>query len=200
MTAWIEYLARQERSVTSRLGAGWTISRLWTRDRWVNECAEDLQISRAEAVEICDHILRDLVEAVGHGEFSGASVVAAKSVYADWSSRPSPKDEVRFAGNHLVYKLYDHDDKPLYVGITSRGPQRLVEHHRTKSWFKDVETVLFERFGTREQSAAREVVLIKELKPAFNVQHNRHQARLGTRSGPSPFGVGAPTLVTSPSK
>jgi predicted GIY-YIG superfamily endonuclease len=75
-------------------------------------------------------------------------------------------------GQHLVYKLFDAMGALLYVGITHRGPTRLAEHYRRKSWFNEVVRVEFERFKTREICAAREAFLIKALSPRHNIQHN----------------------------
>lgn len=75
-------------------------------------------------------------------------------------------------GAHLVYRLYDRRGRLLYVGVTDRGPQRLVEHYRIKPWFGMVERVEFERFTTRRRALDRERVLIGRDAPRFNVQHN----------------------------
>lgn len=75
-------------------------------------------------------------------------------------------------GEHLVYMLFDRARDLLYVGITSRGPTRLVEHYRLKPWFNQVARVEFERYMTREISAARETFLIKALHPLHNIVHN----------------------------
>lgn len=80
-------------------------------------------------------------------------------------------------GSQLVYFLRDESGVLLYVGITGRGPVRLVEHYRTKDWFTRVARVDFERYDTRPEAERREVQAIKTLGPRYNVVHNTSGAR-----------------------
>ncbi len=76
----------------------------------------------------------------------------------------------------MVYILFDVSNDLLYVGITDRGPVRLAEHYRHKSWFSHVCRVEFERYETRADSERREKYLIQERAPLHNIQHNKgHQ-------------------------
>ena len=72
----------------------------------------------------------------------------------------------------MVYLLHDANSVLLYVGITDRGPVRLVEHYRHKPWFSQVCRVEFERYETRTASEAREKSLITKRAPLHNIQHN----------------------------
>lgn len=75
-------------------------------------------------------------------------------------------------GDHFLYRLYDAAGVLLYVGITDRGPARLVEHYRSKPWFGQVTRVEFERYPTRKICELREEFLIKKLHPRHNVIFN----------------------------
>lgn len=80
---------------------------------------------------------------------------------------------------HMVYRLSDASGQLLYVGITNRGPVRLAEHYRHKPWFRDVVSVVFERYATRHESMQRERDLIVLLRPTYNIQHNTAVTRAG---------------------
>lgn len=72
-----------------------------------------------------------------------------------------------------VYLYYDHNDFLIYVGITSRGVKRQVEHNASKEWWQFVARQEVEHFDTRPEAAARERFLIETHTPPFNTQHNR---------------------------
>lgn len=71
-----------------------------------------------------------------------------------------------------VYRYYDAHDVLVYVGITSRGIGRNREHNGSKSWWKYVTRQEVEHFPDRMAAHAREVDLIRQFSPPFNVQHN----------------------------
>lgn len=78
----------------------------------------------------------------------------------------------RGSADHTLYMLYDEDGALLYIGITDRGPRRLVQHYKDKPWFGEVARSEFYRCPTRRGAEAQEVALIKELHPRHNVVHN----------------------------
>lgn len=68
-----------------------------------------------------------------------------------------------------VYTFYGAAGEPLYVGVTTIGLSR-YRHHRSKAdWFDCVATARFEHFTDAAEAYAREVVLIRELRPQHNI-------------------------------
>lgn len=74
-----------------------------------------------------------------------------------------------------VYKYYDSWGVLLYVGITSRGAARNVEHDG-KIWWQYVSRQEVEHCESREDALNVEAKLIKEYCPPFNIQHNKFSA------------------------
>lgn len=77
-----------------------------------------------------------------------------------------------------VYLYYDSSDILIYVGITSRGIKRNVEHNTTKDWWRFVARQEVEHFDTRGEALAREKQLIVKHSPPFNTQHNPAVAKV----------------------
>lgn len=71
-----------------------------------------------------------------------------------------------------VYLYYDHNDFLIYVGVTSRGIKRQVEHNTSKDWWQFVTRQEVEHFADRPEAMARERDLIVLHTPPFNTQHN----------------------------
>ncbi len=178
MKTFPQFIERMERSILGRIGAGQSPTVAFKLDRWTQEMAEDLQVAPEAAHRANVKILESLVAAYA----LSPTVQSAKAVFAEFRAPTVPIGDSDLElsggeGDHMVYKLFDGSRGLLYIGITSRGPARLVEHHRRKPWFKYVETVEFERFETRSASARREAYLIERYAPLYNVQHNRGRAR-----------------------
>ncbi len=172
------FLDRQQRTVLSAVGAGKPLS-FFVFPRWDRELSDDLECSIDEAHTINVFIHDALKSALA----ADHSVTAARAVYgfvAATLTGVDPHGDLHLSGGtgqHTVYKLFDGDRRLLYVGITSRGPQRLVEHHRKKPWFPLVESVVFEKYETRSESAHREEDLIKRFHPIHNIMHNKCRVR-----------------------
>jgi hypothetical protein len=179
------WLKRQEVTVLSRLGAGVTPREAVHVERWVRELPgyDDAEVRSfvALVVNAIETSLAAMIEATptestGGREVTPArmAVAAGRDVYAFYRESvaqarvltPGPR------GSHMVYLLLDELGCLLYVGITSRGPQRLAEHYRSKSWFLDVCSTRFEWYATRAEIEQREKLLIRTLHPRYNVQHN----------------------------
>lgn len=71
-----------------------------------------------------------------------------------------------------VYLYFDADGILIYVGITSRGPDRQAEHARDKPWWPLVRRQEVEHYDTRRDAESREKALIGERRPPYNVLHN----------------------------
>lgn len=171
----IAHLKRQERSVTSRIGAGMPLAEAMQAERWVRELSDDVTCSKEESSLFIDLIIANVTKAVGPLRDKPSRVAATRLVYAHYveAMRGRTVADPQQVGKHMVYLLYAEDGSLLYVGITDRGPTRLAEHYRHKPWFHLVCRVEFERYQTRDGSEAREKYLIQKLSPLHNIQHNR---------------------------
>lgn len=70
-----------------------------------------------------------------------------------------------------LYRLFDTDDRLLYVGISSNPKERLKAHAADKPWWPEVASREIEWFPSREQAAAAEVAAIRTEQPIHNHQH-----------------------------
>jgi hypothetical protein len=77
-----------------------------------------------------------------------------------------------------VYRYYDARGYLIYVGITRTGISRNRQHNADKAWWPWVASQRVEHFASRDVAHAREIELITEFQPPFNVQHNPEQAQL----------------------
>lgn len=174
--AFAGFLGRVEATLVSRVGAGQTISEAWNEDRWRRELEADLP----EAPELAGFLL----EGIRANLRSVHDARGVRDVFSRMTNRvpivalaiEKVAPEVVSPSPHLVYLLYDERGRLLYIGITDRGPRRLVEHYREKAWFSMVARVDIERMPSRAAAEERERALIRERGPAFNVQHNRARA------------------------
>ena len=71
-----------------------------------------------------------------------------------------------------LYRYFDREGALIYVGVTSRGATRNVEHNTTKGWWQYVAHQQVEHFSTRAAALAAEKRAILAFGPPFNVQHN----------------------------
>jgi len=71
-----------------------------------------------------------------------------------------------------VYLYYDSHGILIYVGITSRGVRRQVEHNTSKDWWPFVVRQEVQHYPTRDAALKSERDLITRYLPPFNTQHN----------------------------
>jgi hypothetical protein len=89
---------------------------------------------------------------------------------------------------HIVYRFYAHDGRLLYVGMTSKGGARWMDHANVQPWWGDVGIVKVEHFPTRDDAALAEQDAIRDEHPLYNTlkydgkDPNRHIYR-AHRSG-----------------
>jgi predicted GIY-YIG superfamily endonuclease len=69
-----------------------------------------------------------------------------------------------------VYRLFDADDRLLYVGCSEYWNLRINAHRRDKDWFPTVTRTTVERFPTREEALAAELAAIRTEAPIHNVR------------------------------
>ncbi len=72
---------------------------------------------------------------------------------------------------HTVYRFYDADGVPLYVGRTGNLQSR-VHTHKLKKWWGDVATLETEVFSDAEEAGEAEKTQIRRLQPVYNIQMN----------------------------
>ncbi|WP_428956179.1 GntR family transcriptional regulator [Streptomyces sp. cg35] len=71
-----------------------------------------------------------------------------------------------------LYRLYDENDRLLYVGMSNEPKERMKAHAADKTWWPEVATRDFEWFGTRAEAAQAEIEAIRGEQPIHNHTHN----------------------------
>jgi hypothetical protein len=164
----LAFLDRQHRTMAARIGAGESLPGAFNFARWNGEAVANMDVSFPVARALNDFVVGRLIEALD----LNPSVASVHAVYGELASRVVAggilKDDVA-VGPFLVYRLLDRYGRLLYVGLTERGPMRLVEHAHRKAWWPFVVRVTFERFGSRAEAAARERFTIQTENPVYNV-------------------------------
>ncbi|MFE9286691.1 GIY-YIG nuclease family protein [Streptomyces olivaceus] len=76
-----------------------------------------------------------------------------------------------------LYRLYDIDDRLLYIGIAVDPETRLRVHSREKTWWPMVAQRSIEWFADRPAAEAAERSAIVTEKPVHNVSHSTTRKR-----------------------
>ena len=71
-----------------------------------------------------------------------------------------------------LYRLFDADERLLYIGIADKWTSRMTQHAAEKAWWSDVASTRFESFPTRDEACAAEKAAIIAERPLHNVVHN----------------------------
>ena len=80
--------------------------------------------------------------------------------------------EVLASLRHYVYRLYDADDRLLYVGCTRRFAKRLQEHMRDKEWAAQIDRwTISDPYPNRDEARAAEAAAIRDEAPRHNRVH-----------------------------
>lgn len=72
-----------------------------------------------------------------------------------------------------LYRVYDAQDRLLYVGISSNWFGRVAQHAHDKDWWGDVATIKVQAFEDRVEAIAAEIQAIRAEHPLHNTQHRR---------------------------
>ncbi len=67
-----------------------------------------------------------------------------------------------------VYRLYDADDRLLYVGLTM-NPLGRMSKHRRRAWWQDVDRITMQWFDGREAAKAAEWRATGTDAPLYNI-------------------------------
>lgn len=76
---------------------------------------------------------------------------------------------VNLSARTALYRLYDQDDRLLYVGISNEPERRLLAHRADKEWWPEVESTQLDWFDSRLEAARAETKAIADEGPAYNV-------------------------------
>lgn len=76
-----------------------------------------------------------------------------------------------------VYRLYDSDNRRLYVGLAQNVDRRLGEHVH-KPWWPAVEGVAVSKFDSRDDAREAETAAIVHELPAHNRVHSTTVVRV----------------------
>lgn len=72
-----------------------------------------------------------------------------------------------WAGRHVVYRIYNADDRLLYVGYSGNWPRRLSNHKRSP-WASDAAWYNVRVYPTQREALAAERTAIVYERPAHN--------------------------------
>ena len=70
-----------------------------------------------------------------------------------------------------LYRFFDARGQLLYVGISVRVANRLMEHRLGSRWFERVRSMTVEWYRTRSGALDAEAEAIHDERPQFNVAH-----------------------------
>jgi len=77
---------------------------------------------------------------------------------------------------HYVYRFYDADLEPLYIGLTYGGAHRWHQHRKTSAWWPLAEYVAVSFYASYEDIHVAEKAAIRKERPRFNKQFVRGPA------------------------
>lgn len=79
---------------------------------------------------------------------------------------------------YVLYRLYDRENRLLYVGRTINPAGRLNAHLYRQLWADEVAGATFQRFTDPVTLARAEVEAIRRERPRYNVVHNGRPHRV----------------------
>lgn len=89
-----------------------------------------------------------------------------------------------------LYRMYDEQDRMIYVGITCNVTNRMRAHQAEKPWWADVCRIEMERYPNQPAARAVEAKIIQTVAPVHNggggVYRTRQTIRNVDDSEPSP--------------
>lgn len=86
-----------------------------------------------------------------------------------------------------LYRLFDANDRLLYIGIAERWTGRLAQHHADKTWFGDVARLTIEHHPDHTAALEAEAAAIRSERPEHNVMHNGQRST--SEQAPQPSAV-----------
>jgi predicted GIY-YIG superfamily endonuclease len=80
-----------------------------------------------------------------------------------------------------LYRLFDKEDRLLYVGISKKVFNRINEHMNEKSWASEIAREEVTRFANRGEAMDAEIEAIKKEQPLYNIQHQDRSQKSETK-------------------
>lgn len=74
------------------------------------------------------------------------------------------------AWKHSLYRHFDIHGQLLYIGISISAVNRLGQHKVNSHWFNAIQRIEVQKFKTREDAAAAEIIAIQTEHPLHNIQ------------------------------
>lgn len=75
--------------------------------------------------------------------------------------------------SYRLYRHYSAENELLYIGVSSRIPQRNREHEKLSPWWYEIARIEIEPFPDRKSLLEAERLAIQAEQPRFNIQHNK---------------------------
>ncbi|WP_328903233.1 hypothetical protein OHR86_27930 [Streptomyces sp. NBC_00441] len=85
-----------------------------------------------------------------------------------------------------LYRAYDADLQPLYIGISSCSPVRLDTHRRTSRWWPLAEYIAISAYGTAHAVEEAERAALRNERPHFNKRGVRGPANVSINAHGDP--------------
>jgi len=85
---------------------------------------------------------------------------------------------------HVVYRIYDQDDRLLYVGMSSNPKARLTAHRNYSPWMIDAVRHEEVTYPSHESAREAEMGAIRDEDPLHNIEWSRINSR---RRPPNPL-------------
>ncbi|WP_200309150.1 hypothetical protein [Streptomyces adelaidensis] len=95
----------------------------------------------------------------------------------------------RRAGNSLLYRFYDAERQPLYIGITGTGEVRIATHRRRSAWWELAEYIAVSAYPNWPSLAEAERAAIRAEKPRFNKAGTQWRQQALIRLDAEPKGI-----------
>lgn len=73
-------------------------------------------------------------------------------------------------GRTALYRLFDAEERLLYIGITHNLKERFYQHSTTRPWWSSVANQRIEWLDTRVEAEASERAAIRSERPIWNVK------------------------------
>ncbi|MFJ6667464.1 GIY-YIG nuclease family protein [Streptomyces sp. NPDC091383] len=94
-------------------------------------------------------------------------------------------------GDRILYRFYDADRQPLYIGITHTGDTRIATHRRQSKWWPLAEYIAISVYPNWSSMEKAERAAIRAEKPRFNKAGTQWRQQVIVRLDADPADVAA---------
>lgn len=77
----------------------------------------------------------------------------------------------------FLYKMFNSNNEALYIGIANDSDRRIYGHKTSAKWFSFVSRIDVLKYENRSDAAMDEKILIRRLRPVYNVHHNKKPSK-----------------------